>query len=65
MKLHKLTPEQAAFIWNRGGHVSRMVFCVRRELPMPFTGEDLVERRDGLATKAVINQFSRREDYPG
>jgi len=64
MKLYPLTSDQAAFIWQRGGTVWRMAFCVTRELPIQYNGEDLINQRDGLTTRKIINEFSRREDYP-
>lgn len=64
MKLHNITSEQARFIWMRSGTVYVMKMQVTRELPVPYTGEDYNNGIPALAEKRVINQFSRRDDYP-
>jgi len=64
MKLHDITPEQARFIWSRAGAVFKMQMCVTRELPVLYTGEDYINGIPALAEKRVINEFSRRDDYP-
>ena len=64
MKLHKITAEQARFIWMRAGTVYKMQMCVTRELPVVYTSEDYINGIPALAEKRVINEFARRDDYP-
>ena len=64
MKMHKLTSEQARFIWTRGGNVYRMKLQVTKEILMPYTGADFIDGAEALAEKREINKFSRRSDYP-
>ena len=65
MKLHNISIEQARFIWMRNGAVYKMVDCGRRTLPMTYNGEDYIDGIQALAEKRIINQFSKRSDYPG
>ena len=65
MKLHKLTPEQARFIWMRSGSVYTLQDLFRyANVPTPYKGSDYIDGNEGYAERKVINQFSKRDDYP-
>jgi hypothetical protein len=65
MKLHPLTSEQARFIWMRNGAVYTMMETTRYTLPVLYNGENFIDGSPGYAEKRTINQFSKRDDYPG
>jgi len=65
MKLHKLTTEQARFIWMRSGAVYTLQDTFRyTNLPTVYTSTDYIDGVPAHAERRVINQFNKRADYP-
>ena len=65
MKLHKLTIEQARFIWMRAGTVYTLQDTFRyTNIPSVYNGTDYINGVPAHAERRVINQFNKRDDYP-
>ena len=60
--LYQLNPEQAMYIWKRGGMVVRYSDHYPRWVP--YTGEDYIAHRDGMIMKPEYKKYCSRANFP-
>jgi len=64
MRLVPITPDQAAFIWDRNGDVLTPNPFGDGYHPLRYTPTDRINLATGLVSRRTLNQFTRRADFP-